>query len=418
MTRTHLHLVSDPADDIEHLRLVEGLVADDPKRVLIRLTPSGDSMRSLYADAAEGLGRRLGYQIARSRVEAWLQIAAWLIADEIEDIFVFRAHQLQVDLCECLIDLANLSGARMWLLAQMDPLPEMMREVTALWPMESLSAKGFDEKWRQPACPPAPPQDVAVHFDVPEDEFYTFWDTAQEVLEPDAFAAVDRVFQDGLMRTRSWLRSAVSSDEESVAVHLRSLISEAGDRNVALIRLRGAQAALFDDWILVKASFDQLTDGLFFTNPPMGLSNDAASRLQLVTNASDAALATIALATPLELAQVHGLRFEDVAPDGSLVVSGDARYEIPSSGARFLRAHLLVRRFKGARPGDNLFGPLQDHDGSESSLTGIRSRLNTVSRKTGLAFPGQWMRRDAETSQQWIAHQGISVQRLAHPQKF
>lgn len=278
--------------------------------------------------------------------------------------------------------------------------------------MESVSTRQFGDIWRNSVSSVSRPPDVAPSLDVVADEFYTFWETARESLGPAEFAVVDRAFQDGLTRTRTWLHATAPIDEEKVALHLRSLISEAEDRGMALARLRGAQAALFDNWILVKASFDRLDKGRFFTSPRMGLTDDAASRLLSLSSVSDAALATIVLVTPLELAQVHALTFESMARDGSLLTHGDARFEIPDSGACFLRAHRLVQLFKGMVPSDNLFGLVRDQDRGESSSTGLRSRLNTVARKTGLIFPGYWMRREVETNRRWIARHGISIERL------
>jgi hypothetical protein len=423
MNGTHLHLVSDPTDDIEHVHLVESLIGEDEGLILVRLTPGGESKSSLHADVAGGLGRRISHQMASGSVEGWLHNVAWLIADEIEDIVVLRAHQLQVDQCECLIGLANLCGANLWLLAQMDPLPPMMTDALTFWPIDSVSAAEMHNRLRQSANRRqnhrhnklAASRAVAHRFEVPEDEFYTFWDSAHKTLDPDELDAFDRIFDDGITRTRSWLRSNASIDEESVAAYLRALISEAVDRNVALTLLRSAQAVLFESWILIKASFDQLNDSLFFSNPPMGLTHEAVSRLRLIANASDAALATIALATPFELAEMHALRFENVALDGSSVVTGDTKYEIPDYATRFIKAHRLVRLFKGTSPGENLFNLSTGDNDNDLSLARIRGRLSAVSRHTGLFFAGQWMRREAETSQRWIGRQGISVQLLMPP---
>src|SRR5947209_17287740 len=89
--------------------------------------------------------------------------------------------------------------------------------------------------------------------------------------------------------------------------------------------------------------------------PPTELTAEAAARLRRLHNVRDAALATIALATPLEPAEVQTLKMGDQALDGSRIVFGEVVYEIPEHGASFLRAHNLARLFQGANPEDQLF---------------------------------------------------------------
>jgi len=420
MTEALLHLVSDPDDAIDGLRLVESLVEVDTHRVLVRLTPGGYGLRSLSADIAESLGRRSRtYPIARSDAESWAQLAAWLIAEEINEIFVVRAHLMSTPQCERLIGLACVSGARLWLVAQADPLPLAMRRAATLWPMERFSMNEFQEKWQgtldatraksstsQRSEPPLFPE-------VPHDDFSTFWHSARALLEPDDFAVFDRKFREALQETRRWIRTHGSSlDEESVAAFLRALLGRVGDRNEALTTLRAAQVALFTKWVYVKADIDRLVGGLF-SAPPRCLSNEAASRLRSLPHAREAALAAVALATPLEPAQIQALRLNSVSVDGAKVVRRDMQYAIPPSGAQLLRAHRLTRLFHGARERDQLFGYSRERDRGELTQKGIRALMRTVSRETGLFLAPHWTSRGDESARRWIARRGITVRHLS-----
>jgi Arc/MetJ family transcription regulator len=429
--RPNLYLVSDPSDDVSHLRFVESLVSADRRRALVRLSPmpvslrSKSSMQSLNADIARALGRDAdSARVARSDVEGWANLAAWMVADGIEELFVFRAHYLGVHHCERLIDLASLSGARLWLLAQTGPLLPVMRKATRLWPIESLAVDEFKRRWEctcalahrstTPSLQRASPS--LLFPEVPRDDFFTFWDSARTLLDPSDFVVFDEVFQEVLKRTRFWMRTTnFTPDEECVAEFLRGLMRETGDRNMALTRLRAAQTAFFEEWVFVKADFDRLIGGLFAT-PPTELSDEAALRLRRLPQARDVALATVALATPLEPAEVQMLTMRNVSADGSRIDCEDARYEIRPHGARFVRAHRLVRLFGGAGPDDQLFCYTHG-DQADVYTKRVLAALSAVSRETGLFLAAHWTRRGHETARKWILRRGITVQPLDRPEE-
>lgn len=427
MSKPAVHVVLDPEDSPENHQLLHGLRSLELGRVVCELRPDQRNLDWLAGDLLRALGKRAGLAgHGRNATRLWRRTKAWLIGEQITDLFINRAYLGTPAQWRHLLELQQVTGCQLWLVVQREQVPPYLAEALDGVTFERLTFDAFRRRWARRRRTPQP-ADAALatptsreelpltlaSLRVPLVEFPLFRAACRDLLAPERFAAVDRSYREALTATRSWIASTTPTETDAVS-YVRCLIERSPTLDDVLTRLRGAQAAFFIDWWLLKVDLDALA-GARDEDALSPLTPDAARLLRHYSSTTHAALALLVLAGRPPLPPLAAAVVADAASDGSVVnLKGFGPIELPTYARRILASHLSYRRLQGATDRDPLFASRQNENGAKVLKhfrpNGLRHVLNQVAYDTGLALTVRGGARTGTEEANWRRRYGLSLQ--------
>ena len=265
----------DPTDDV---RVTAGLLAShNPRRgrVVVHPTPAPPRNHVFAHDLLAALGRpisRVDAEHLASAKPAWAAVAAWMLAEQIEDLVVLRADRLPARTWVRLLELRRQTGSRLLFVCHRTGLPNAPAAVLAgvdhqvfydlpatLDVHDDLTSLGADR--RQPAAKDE--DDLPRCSAIPGVAHYRA--EMFRRLDPAAFARVDAAYLHGFDAACGSLRGHPASGligvgQEQLQSMLAEIVRDSPTRRHTVSRLRGAQAGFLAHGLLltVPAAQDML----------------------------------------------------------------------------------------------------------------------------------------------------------------
>jgi hypothetical protein len=429
MTATAVHVVLDTDDSLDHQQLLHKLHSLEVGRVLCELRPDQRNLDWLAGDLLRSLGKRADLAgHGRNATRLWRRTKAWIIGEQITDLFISRAYLATPGQWRHLLDLSQETHCNLWLIVQRSHLPRHLADTLENVPACRLDFGAFEKRWRrrkttQHADPtlvtPTSREELPLalaSLRVPLVEFPLFRDACRQLLPPERFGPVDESYSEALLHTRRWLADN-TPDETKAVSYLRKLAADAPNLDELLTRLRGAQEAFFLDWWLLKVDLEAFAaardeDALSPLTP------ESVRLLRHYSSTTHAALALLVLAGRPPLAALAAANISAVAADGTTLTLHDREpITLPPYARGVLASHLAYRQLQGARGVDPLFASRQDGTGGKVlkhyKPNGLRQVLNKVAFDTGLALTVRGASWGGPDDISWRRRYGISVQPIA-----
>ncbi len=416
-----VHLVEDPDDSRPLAKQIDATASRLDGRVVLHPTPGLTTSRQLAADLLVSLGKRFdALQNERAGPRAWALVDVWTCAEQVQHLFVLRAHTLGPKRWQELLDLGRRRKIHLWFIVH-PGVPARTHACLANVSYRRWDPASFSARWRDI---PAADDVVSAAVDLPEvpaEDFVTFRSACRRLLDAAAFERVDRVFCDSMDRTavdlepwRVHLRRPPPPTLEAadVAAQLQALLVTSSGPREALVRLRGAQAAYFKTgWLLnFRPPLIPSDSGLV----PLGPSLDSAiaARLRRLCDPRSTAAMALFLIADLRSHRLASLDLGDIDADGGAVAVAHRtqRFVVPDYARSLIRAQLAERNQAGAAAADPLF--IHPRTGSRQLASALRNVLRATSMKTAIAVGVNDSFGSQRNPAEWIRAQGITLNAL------
>ena len=371
----------------------------DRGRITVRVTPPA-AKSSLPRDILRSLGKRLSLpESPGQNADVWPLVALWLAAEQVRDVFVLRAHLLDEQALPALLAACDAAHAAPWLIVAGPQPPDAMMAALDRLLVNPLGESGACSRVRsskqtetdEGSPPPrrGAPRSRAWPA-LPDDEFWSFRSASEQLLGDGDFERVDAELLVGRMialewierRTRQhWARSRPLNADE---VHglLAGIHAAAACRSQALVRLRGAQTALFLAGALVRIPADALAAATSAAAAP--LDRHTAALLRGFASPRIAAAGALAFASGQPAWCLRSLDLHSLSDDAGEVALDGRAYAMPYYARGLLRAQRDARHNEGARGADPIFrGPTDPPE--RISVRALQKILARVAATTGLA---------------------------------
>ncbi|MGY1714367.1 hypothetical protein ACI78R_07905 [Geodermatophilus sp. SYSU D01106] len=226
---------------------------------------------------------------------------------------------------------------------------------------------------------------------LPRCEFYAFRARLRDVLRPEQFALVDRLYCD----TFRPFAAEPPTTAEDTAARLTALIAAHRTPGEALVIARAAQAALFTRGLLLKVHIDTLLHGVAAAEHRRMTPAEVRS-LRAYRTCWRSAAAVLHDAN-LSKDDIRALRIDQVTDDGSLIdidhlpLHDDARL--------YLRAQRTFRLITGASPAAPLI-PESRH---------LTYALRRIGAELNLPAPTNHIPSDARKADRWQHNLGVAL---------
>jgi hypothetical protein len=416
-------VVADPHDTARCARAVAALACLPAGRAVCHPTPGERGLQSLAVDLLVALGKRFdALQVERAQRRSWPLVRIWLDAEPIRHLFVLRAHMLTGRQWQALINLGHPGDLNLWLIIHQPRLHADQERILDRTVHRHITLDAFLHRWNDPEGPSHPSAQTAPGTEfpaVPADDFPVFRATCRRRLDTASFALVDQVYCASMDQTSDWLTQQLgrtwfirSTAELPIQSFLQHLVLVSTSPQETLVRLRGAQAALFMRGILLTvqpgpSGMARLADLHTRLDPTV------IARLRGLCTPRSAAALTLALATELPPSALADLDVSDVADDGSAVRRAAAQLAVPTPAHPLIRAHLLERTAEHAEPPSPLFTSREGGRITGPTMHGLLQRLAT---RTAVAIPAP-SRRPSYTApwQDWMVRRGLAITDLGPP---
>ncbi|SSC25063.1 Hypothetical protein KLENKIAIHU_3687 [Klenkia terrae] len=334
-----------------------------------------------------GSGRRHGEDLEYAR--------AWLTAHDVRLVIV--RHADTIPSIEFLDDLEHLSssvGADLVLTCD-DTVGENLADwITArggtITDLPALRTLITETARPTHVVPPDTPVDFPQY--LPRAEFYAFRARVREVLRPEQFSLVDRLYRS----TFHAIADTPPATPEDAAATLTALIAQHRTPGQALTIARAAQAALFTQGLLLKVSIDTLLHGT------------AAAEHRRMTPAEVRSLrayrtawrstAAILYDANLSKDEIHAIRIDQVTPDGNLV--GADHLPLHDDAKLYLRAQRTYRLLTGATGTDPLI---------DQTRQSVAVALRRLGAELNLPAPSNHVPTEARKSDRWQHNLGVAL---------
>jgi hypothetical protein len=234
---------------------------------------------------------------------------------------------------------------------------------------------------------------------LPRCEFYAFRARLRDVLRPEQFALVDRLYCDAFRA----LAAEPPTTAEDVAARLTALIAAHRTPGEALTIARAAQAALFTRGLLLKVHIDTLLHGVAAADHRRMTPAEVRSLRAYRTCWRSAA--AVLYDANLSKDGIRTLRIDQVTDDGALV--GVEHQPLHDDARLYLRAQRTFRLITGATPTDPLI--------TESRH--LTYALRRIGAELNLPAPTNHIPADARKADRWQHHLGVVLLPLVgnHP---
>jgi hypothetical protein len=253
-----IRILLDPGDDV---RVSVGLLErHDPARgrVVVHPTPGVHSAQAFAHDVLAALGRAINRLTAEQLVggpAAWRAAAAWMMADEIEDLVVLRADRLTASTWARVLQLGTETGARVLLVCHTPQIPAHLAAVLPGTGYQVLTGLLQPLYSRGPQQRPRPGPGTAARCDPETADLPCFLhphirnyrSKGFDQLGPAGFARIDAIYRHGRDAASRWLSTRTrpgpaAVSHQDVQLFLTRLVHDSPSRPHTLARLRGAQA--------------------------------------------------------------------------------------------------------------------------------------------------------------------------------
>jgi hypothetical protein len=334
-----------------------------------------------------GSGRRHGEDLAYAR--------AWLTAHDVGLVIIRHADILPST--EILDDLEHLSssvGADLVLTCD-DTVGETLADwttarggtITDLPALRDLIAKTT----RTPRhVPPDPPVDFPQY--LPRTDFYAFRARVRDVLPPEQFNLVDRLYRD----TFRIIAATPPVTPEEAAATLTGLIAQEPSPGQALTIARAAQAALFTRGLLLKVSIDTLLHGTAAAEHRRMTPAEVRSLRAYRTSWRSAA--AVLYDANLSKQDIHAVRLDQVTSDGDL--TGVDHLPLLDDAKVYLRAQRTYRLITGAAVNDALI---------DQTRQSVAVALRRLGAELNLPAPSNHVPADARKTDRWQHNLGVTL---------
>lgn len=404
-------LVMDPFTDVEVIRGIRAANSLEAGIVVAAVPPDIRRGYELTWELLEALGKQGDVSGAgREETLNWEVLAAWLLAHGVEHIVLVDAQWLRRSMLEDVIDLAAVTGATLWLVAQY-PLEDQYEEAVGYWPIEPATPMDLAtmlEATRsevQPATEPDFPE-------VPSDNFVSFRSQARRQLDEDAFALVDERYRSAFGAAVEWFAHNMGSiSEPSVLSLIRAQLHACACADEMMTVLRGIQAAAFRAGWLVSVELARLVATAERAAAAAIHSPATWVRLRAYREPFRGAACALA-ACELSLDAMSLMTLADVAADGSNVQAdtggGVVTVEVPEGASIYMRALVQHRVIQGASEDDLLF--VRDDTTLESKY--LADAIRCPITEVGVPLYSQQVERADLDPKRWSRRWGLSVQEL------
>jgi hypothetical protein len=340
-----------------------------------------------------GSGRRHGEDLEYAR--------AWLTAHDVHLVIIRHADTIPSS--EILDDLEHLSssvGADLVLTCD-DTVGENLADwitarggtITDLPALRSLIAKTA----RTPdEVRPDAPVDFPQY--LPRTDFYAFRARLRDVLRPEQFSLVDRLY----CATFHAIADKPPATPEDAAATLTALIAQHRTPGQALTIARAAQAALFTHGLLLKVSVDTLLHGTAAAEHRRMTPAEIRSLRAYRTPWRSAA--AVLYDADLSKQQIHAVRLDQVTPDGNL--TGVDHLPLLDDAKVYLRAQRTYRLITGATATDPLIA---------ESRAYVTFALRRLGAELNLPAPSNHVPAEAKKTDRWQDNLGVALLPLVGP---
>lgn len=240
---------------------------------------------------------------------------------------------------------------------------------------------------------PATPSDAEPDFPqyLPRVEFYAFRSRVRDVLRPEQFAIVDRLYRN----TFTTIVNDPPVAAEQAAAALIALIAQHRTPAEALTIARAAQAALFTQGLLLKVYVDTLLHGV------------AAAEHRRMTPAEVRSLrayrtcwrssAAVLYDANLSKQDIHALRIDQISDDGTPSVPHSPM--LPDA-LLYLNAQRTYRLHTGADPSDPLIAESRAH---------VTYALRRIGAELNLPASTNHVPAEAKKAERWQDRLGVAL---------
>lgn len=313
----------------------------DERLLVVRPTPGATSRASLLRDVTIALGKHpFAPQPPHLAGPEWSHARAWARTHRFHALVVDRAHRLHTDRLTELAAFAHAIDAHLWLLwssytdhthahhALLQTLPVAPTRLAAELPHLPEETRTF-----RPVSYPLHQRPLILG-PLPLTDVWRFRAACRARLSPRAFIEVDTHYKDAFTRVRLFHAQADAPHDyyrpfsAALTAWMRDVfLGPVTDPNLALIRLRAAQAALLHsrwwlDWNPHALGPDPVA------HLPSQLDHSRTRRLAIHHNIDDAAAITLALHLCQSACFFDAIRLGDVTEAGDLLTP--SRNQIPS----------------------------------------------------------------------------------------
>lgn len=386
-----VQVILDPDDSLRARRLAAR--AARPGVVVCRATPQAGPTQ-LARDLLRALGKRFDVADSPRRADRlWARVTTWLLADQVGQLIVLRAHLLPGESIMQLMT-AVPRATRLTLFMRAATVPPVLRQalIDADAYVLHIDLDRYETELPDPAPAPEPPARSRLPT-LPRDDFLFFTQACADVLDREDFNRVCDVITAARRTTDRWLDgraapgdpAATRPSKQGVLSFLAAL-THCKDSEEALARLRGAQIALLFDDLLVEVDGRAFVAAHATARAIARLDRRAVTLLRTYSSPVYAAAGTIALASGAGASSLARLTVAGVAAEGSEVWLGGQTVVVSENAHALVRAQLITRSAQGAQAADAFFTSHRRPD--EAASTGaLRNMLRQISEQTGLAMP-------------------------------
>ena len=336
---------------------------------------------------------------------------AWLVTEGVIDLVVLHAEWLAARQAVQLCHLCDLSGTRLWLIADTGIGDGLAAVATGYGvepePLAVLEAHlGTVARSKHPAAPET--RAISAFPPVSDEAVPSFLARASADLPPDDAARVRSVFLEGFDAMVELVELGGTITSEQVAGFAVARIRQSSDPSEAVTYIRGVQAAGLRAGWLVRIDARRLRATGSAAGGPVQLTPADWGRLGVYGRPRVLAIAVLAcLGASVET--ITDLPAQAVALDGATVDLGSEQVAVPEPARRYLGAQHLFR-LAGSDPRDGRYAIGTRSDG-ELGLRAAAKCLDLVSRTTGIMVRARWERwRSPSTG--WRYEGGITVAAL------
>ncbi|MCA0146658.1 hypothetical protein [Blastococcus sp. LR1] len=240
---------------------------------------------------------------------------------------------------------------------------------------------------------PAMPSDAAPDYPryLPRVEFYAFRSRVRDVLRPEQFTLVDRLYRN----TFTAIADDPPESEEQAATALTTLIAQHRTPGEALTIARAAQAALFTRGMLLKVNVDTLLHGVAAAEHRRMTPAEVRSLRAYRTCWRSAA--AVLYDANLSKEDLHALRIDQISDDGTPTVPHSPM--LPDA-LLYLNAQRAYRLHTGSDPADPLIAESRAH---------VTYALRRIGAELNLPAPTNHVPAEAKKADRWQNRLGVAL---------
>ena len=227
---------------------------------------------------------------------------------------------------------------------------------------------------------------------LPRTDFYAFRARLRDVLRPEQFSLVDRLY----CATFHAIVNEPPATPEDAAATLTAFFAQHRTPGHALTIARAAQAALFTHGLLLKVSIDTLLHGTADTEHRR--MTPAEIRSLRAYRTAWRSVAAVLYDADLSKQEIHAVRLDQVTRDGDLI--GVDHLPLLDDAKVYLRAQRTYRLITGATASDPLI---------DQTRQSVAVALRRLGAELNLPAPSNHVPAEAKRSDRWQHNLGVTL---------